>query len=35
MHGYPLYFGYVAWVSAVGGGACLLLKGMLKGELAR
>ncbi|WP_423382307.1 hypothetical protein [Burkholderia sp. LMG 32019] len=30
MHGYQLYFGYVACVSAVGGGACLLLKGMLE-----
>ncbi|WP_321859785.1 MFS transporter [Burkholderia cenocepacia] len=35
MAGYQLYFGYVAGVSAVGGGACLLLKGMLKGEPAR
>lgn len=35
MRGYQLYFGYVACVSAVGGGACLLLKGMLKDEHAR
>ncbi|OXJ28716.1 MFS transporter [Burkholderia sp. HI2714] len=35
MCGYQLYFGYVACVSAVGGGACLLLKGMLKDERAR
>ena len=35
MRGYQLFFGYVACVSAVGGGACLLLKGMLKDEHAR
>ncbi|KVL18883.1 MFS transporter [Burkholderia sp. MSMB1826] len=29
MHGYQLYFGYVACMSAIGGGACLLLKHML------
>ncbi|WP_051421361.1 MULTISPECIES: MFS transporter [Burkholderia] len=29
MHGYQLYFGYVACMSAIGGGACLLLKRML------
>lgn len=30
MRDYQLYFGYVACVSAEGGGACLLLKGMLE-----
>ncbi|KWF17314.1 MFS transporter [Burkholderia pseudomultivorans] len=32
MYGYQLYFGYVACASAVGGGACLVLKGMLKAQ---
>ncbi|WP_277625594.1 MFS transporter [Burkholderia stabilis] len=35
MHGYQLYFGYVAAVSAVGGGACLLLKRMLGADTKR
>ncbi|WP_419688094.1 MULTISPECIES: hypothetical protein [Burkholderia] len=35
MYGYQLYFGYVAGASAVGGGACLWLKGMLERAAAR
>lgn len=35
MHGYPFYFGYVAGVGALGGGACRLLKGMLERASAR
>ncbi|KVV48426.1 hypothetical protein WT27_04095 [Burkholderia territorii] len=35
MQGYQLYFGYIACMSAIGGGACLLLRHMLGKRAAR
>ncbi|KVL51650.1 MFS transporter [Burkholderia territorii] len=35
MQGYRLYFGYIACMSAIGGGACLLLRHMLGKRAAR